>query len=96
MKSFHDDEAIITDYEKGKGKYEGMVGSLVCVSRSGARFKVGSGLTDDMRKYSNAPKKGTVITFKYFELSPEDGIPRFPTFLRVRPDADPKEFAAFL
>jgi len=42
VKSFQDDEALITGYEQGKGKYAGMVGALVCVARSGARFKVRS------------------------------------------------------
>ena len=49
MKSFHDDEALVTAHEEGKGKYYNMVGSLVCISRTGAIFKVGSGLTDSMR-----------------------------------------------
>jgi DNA ligase 1 len=91
VKSFHDDEAIITGYEPGKGKYQGMVGSLVCLLKNGEVFKVGSGLTDTLRSYSNIPKIGTVITFKYFELT-KDGVPRFPTFLRVRPDVDPSIF----
>jgi DNA ligase 1 len=91
VKTFHDDEALITDYEAGKGKYNGMVGSLVCILRGGGRFKVGSGLTDSQRSYTSAPKIGTVITFKYFELS-ADGIPRFPTYLRVRPDVSASEF----
>jgi DNA ligase-1 len=93
VKSFHDDEALVTAHEEGKGKYQGQVGSLVCVSRKGARFKVGSGLIDSMRGYKQAPQPGTVITFKYFELT-KDGIPRFPTFLRVRPDVDKSEFPA--
>jgi len=49
VKTFHDDEALVTAHEEGKGKYSNMVGSLVCVSRSGAKFKVGSGLSDSMR-----------------------------------------------
>lgn len=93
VKSFHDDEALIIDYEKGKGKYQGLVGSLVCISKTGAQFKVGSGLTDDMRSYNAIPKIGTVITYKYFELT-SDGIPRFPTFMRIRPDVDKSVFPA--
>lgn len=93
VKSFHDDEALVTAHEAGKGKYQGQVGSLVCVTRQGSRFKVGSGLVDDMRDSRRAPQPGTVITFKYFELT-KDGIPRFPTFLRVRPDVDKSEFPA--
>jgi DNA ligase 1 len=91
VKSFHDDEAIITGYEPGKGKYQGMVGSLVCMLKNGEVFKVGSGLTDTLRSYSNIPKIGTVITFQFFELT-KDGVPRFPTYLRVRPDVDPSIF----
>ena len=68
-----------------------MVGALVCVSRTGKRFKVGSGLTDAQRHHSHAPKIGTVITYKYFELT-TDGIPRFPTFMRERHDVDASVF----
>ena len=78
-------------YEDGKGKHTGSVGALCCMLRSGARFKVGSGLTDVQRQFANAPKVGCVITFKYFELS-GDGIPRFPTFLRLRPDVAASKF----
>ena len=94
VKSFHDDEAIVVNYEEGRGKYQGMVGSLVCRSRSGAAFKVGSGLVESQRSYQSKtlPPIGSVITFQYFELT-KDGIPRFPTFLRIRPDVDATEFS---
>lgn len=92
VKSFHDDEALITGHEAGKGKYQGMVGSLICVNRAGVVFKVGSGLTDSQRVPSAAPKVGTVITYKYFELT-EDKVPRFPTYLREAPGECPKQFA---
>lgn len=94
VKSFHDDEALVTAHEEGKGKYQGQVGSLVCITKTGARFKCGSGLTDAMRTKRGAPAPGTVITFKYFELT-KDGIPRFPTFLRVRPDVGKEGFLLF-
>ena len=66
--------------------------SLVCKLKNGSMFKVGSGLSDSQRSYQTAPGVGTVITFKYFELT-KDGIPRFPTFLRVRPDVAASDFA---
>ena len=44
-------------------------------------IEVGSGLSDALRSYSSAPSVGSVITFKFFELS-SDGVPRFPTYLR--------------
>ncbi len=57
-------------------------------------FRVGSGLKDAERVRGACPAAiGAVITFKYFELS-RGGAPRFPTYLRVRPDADPAEFRA--
>lgn len=92
VKSFHDAEALVIDHEDGKGKYKNMVGSLVCKLKDGSIFKVGSGLADNERTQKSAPKIGTVITFKYFELT-KDGIPRFPTFLRVRPDVSSLEFS---
>lgn len=91
VKSFSDDEALVVAYEEGKGKYHGMVGSLVCVAKSGSVFKVGSGLADSQRTKKTAPAIGSVITFQYFELT-KDGIPRFPTFLRIRPDVEPSVF----
>ncbi|CAF5113267.1 unnamed protein product, partial [Rotaria socialis] len=50
---------------------------------NGKQFDVGSGLTMDQRR--KAPKIGSVITFKFQELS-NNGHPRFPVFLRVRTD----------
>lgn len=92
VKSFHDDEALVTGYEAGKGKHHGRMGAVVCKLRSGKVFKVGSGFTDQQRETQNRPKVGDVITFKYFELT-VDKIPRFPTFLRARPDVSADEFA---
>jgi len=77
--------------EEGAGRLAGRVGALACVTRGGVHFKVGSGFTDEQRAYANAPRAGDVITFKYFELT-TDKVPRFPTFLRVRPDVDAAAF----
>ncbi|CAM9139418.1 unnamed protein product, partial [Ectocarpus fasciculatus] len=92
VKSFLDAEALVIAHEDGKGKYKNMVGSLVCKLKDGSMFKVGSGLADSERYYSTAPPIGSVITFKYFELT-KDGIPRFPTFLRIRLDVEASEFS---
>ena len=48
------------------------------------QFKVGSGFSDHEREWENAPRIGSVITYRYFELT-NAGKPRFPTFVRVRP-----------
>ena len=77
----HDSEAEIYDIQRGTGRCEGMMGALfVKDTKSGVKFRIGSGFTDKMRK--NPPKIGTVVTYKYQNLS-NAGNPRFPIFLRV-------------
>ncbi len=83
VKTFHDAEAIVVGHQPGLGKHLGRLGALECELASGTRFSVGSGLTDAERD-KPAPL-GTIITFRYQELSP-DGVPRFPTYVRVRDD----------
>ena len=48
----------------------------------GKRFKIGSGFSD--RERDNPPPVGARVTYKYYGLSAQ-GIPRFASFLRVRP-----------
>ena len=93
MKSHLDDEALVVGHELGSGRLAGLLGALVCRSRSGKVFKVGSGFTDAQRAAAAAPRVGCVVSYKYAELT-DDGLPRFPTFLRERADGDPLDFAA--
>jgi len=86
LKKFLDDEALVTGHEAGKGKHVGRMGALVCrmnLSAGSKTFKVGTGFSDAQRQAP--PAIGSVVTFKYGELT-QDGMPRFPSFLRVRPD----------
>ena len=75
---------------EGKGRNEGRLGALVCTSMMEGssekkdQFKVGSGFSDYEREWENAPQLGSVITYRYFELT-DAGKPRFPSFVRVRP-----------
>jgi len=41
VKTFYDAEAKVIGYENGKGKYQGMTGSLTCQMASGKKFNVG-------------------------------------------------------
>ena len=50
---------------------------------NGVKFKIGSGFSD--RDRANPPKIGSIITYKYQNLTAK-GVPRFPVFLRVRED----------
>ena len=79
VKVFHDEEAVVIGKERGTGRCATMMGALVCKDKKGIEFKVGSGFTDAQRR--NPPKKGTQITFRYFEKT-KSGKPRFPTFMR--------------
>lgn len=87
LKKFIDDEAVVTGYEKidintaGKDHLRGAMGALHCRLTNGITFKVGNGFSDKQRL--SPPKVGDTITFKYQELSSK-GVPRFPTFVRVR------------
>lgn len=81
VKSFFDKEGRVIGYNDGKGKYVGMVGSLVVLADNGIEFNCGTGLNDEQRQ--NPPKIGDMITYRYFELT-KTGVPRFPVFVEVR------------
>ena len=49
----------------------------------GTRFSVGTGFSDAERK--DPPPPGSVITFRYQELS-DGGVPRFPSYVGIRED----------
>ncbi len=81
VKPYFDAEATVIAYVAGKGKYSGMVGSLLVETQSGIQFKIGSGFTDFQRMHP--PMIGKTITFTYHGKTLK-GIPKFASFLRVR------------
>lgn len=81
LKRYADAEAKVVGHFPGKGKYQGMLGSILVETDDNKRFKIGSGFSDNERK--NPPPIGARITYKYFGLSGR-GIPRFASFLRIR------------
>lgn len=81
VKPFDDMEARVLGYRPGTGKYTGMTGALWVEIDGGRRFYIGSGLSDAER--ANPPPIGSLVTFRYRGFT-RNGIPRFPTFLRVR------------
>lgn len=83
VKRFYDSEAKVLGHENGTGRCENMLGALrVKDVKSGTLFKIGSGFDDKTRL--NPPKIGTVVTYKFQNLT-DKGIPRFPIFLRIHP-----------
>ncbi|OYX27929.1 MAG: DNA ligase [Hydrogenophilales bacterium 32-62-9] len=83
LKPWQDAEAVVVGYKPGKGKYQDMTGALEMEMPDGRRFHMGSGLSDALRR--QPPPIGTRITYRYQHLT-KNGMPRFPRYLRVRPD----------
>ncbi|KAG0660930.1 hypothetical protein C6P46_004203 [Rhodotorula mucilaginosa] len=94
VKTFYDAEARVVSHEPGKGRLEGLVGSLVCVMEDEkTEFKVGSGF-DDARR-ANPPPIGAIITYRFQDLT-KAGVPRFPTFVGERFDVTGPKDAVLL
>ncbi len=83
LKPWQDAEAVVVGHIPGNGKYRGMTGALHMETPDGKRFKIGSGLSDALRR--QPPPIGTRITYRYQQLT-KNGVPRFPRYLRVRED----------
>ncbi|MFZ4537707.1 DNA ligase [Propionivibrio sp.] len=81
LKLWHDAEATVIAYQPGKGKFFGMLGALRVRTADGVEFMLGTGLSEADRHHP--PPIGTVITFRYRELT-NRGLPRFASFHRVR------------
>ncbi|EAQ63683.1 DNA ligase [Marinomonas sp. MED121] len=88
LKPYQEAKAKVKAYLPGKGKYLGMIGAIEVAWYSveleqEVRFKIGSGLTDDERRYP--PEIGSLIRFKYHGLT-KNKIPRFASYIGlVRP-----------
>ncbi|PQO44094.1 DNA ligase [Blastopirellula marina] len=83
VKTFHDAEAVVIAHQPGKGKHKGRLGALTVKMPDGTEFSVGTGFSDAQR--SDPPELGSVITYRYQELS-DGGVPRFPSFVRRSED----------
>lgn len=83
LKPWLDAEARLVGHLPGQGKYTGMLGALLVEMPDGRRFRIGTGLTEALRRAP--PAIGTQITYRYRELN-NNGLPRFASFLRVRED----------
>lgn len=81
LKNYSDAEAKVIQHIPGKGKFKGLLGSILVETNDKRRFKIGSGFSNVERK--NPPAIGSIITYKYFGLTSK-GTPRFASFTRVR------------
>lgn len=85
VKNFQDAEAKVLAHLSGKGRNKGKLGSLLVELDDGRQFKIGSGFSDAERV--SPPPVGAIITFKFYGHY-QSGIPKFPSFLRIRQDQD--------
>lgn len=83
VKPFDDAEATVIAHEPGTGKFAGKLGAFRVRTDDGREFSIGSGLTDAER--DSPPPIGTVITYRFRGLT-ANGLPRFPSYLRIRRD----------
>ena len=83
LKLYQDAEATVVAHLPGKGKFKGMMGSILVETKRGIRFKIGSGFSHQERV--SPPDIGTVITFRYRGKTSK-GVPRFASFMRTRDD----------
>jgi DNA ligase-1 len=85
VKSFSDEEAKVLSHLPGSGRNRGRLGALLVELENGTIFKIGSGFSDSERE--NPPPPGSIVSFKHYGEY-DSGIPRFPSFLRIRTDMD--------
>jgi DNA ligase-1 len=84
VKTHEDAEARVIGHVPGKGRHEGRMGALVVETPAGVRFRLGTGFTDAQRE--RPPAVGEWVTYRFRGLSAA-GVPRFASFMRLRPDA---------
>lgn len=84
VKNYRDGEATVVAHLPGKGRNKGRLGALLVELADGTSFKVGTGFSDVERRYP--PPVGTLVTFKFYGFY-DSGIPKFPSYLRIRTDA---------
>jgi DNA ligase 1 len=80
LKPLQDSEAVVVEHIGGNGKYSGMLGALRVRMPNGKRFLIGTGFSDEVRKFP--PAIGATVTYTYRGVT-QTGLPRFASYLRV-------------
>ncbi len=83
VKPHEDADARVIAQIPGQGKYQNQLGALLVETPEGLRFRLGSGFSDAERR--QPPPVGSWVSYR-FRGTHRDGLPRFATFLRARPD----------
>ena len=85
VKRFEDAEGKVLAQLPGKGRFKGMMGSLLVETREGIQFKLGTGFSKIDRQ--SPPAIGSWVTFKFYGVT-KNGKPKFASYLRTRPQSD--------
>lgn len=83
LKPQQDADAVVVAHLPGQGRHAGRLGALRVRQAGGTEFRLGTGFSDAQR--DDPPPLGSTVTFTYRGFTPQ-GVPRFASFLRVRPD----------
>lgn len=84
IKAEKDCDLLCIDVQEGEGRYQGMIGSLICQSDDGKlKVNVGTGLTDRDRQKDKSEYIGKIITVKYNERIDSKNKDSFSLFLPV-------------
>ncbi|MDP1781364.1 MAG: DNA ligase [Hydrogenophaga sp.] len=86
VKTHEDAEARVLQHLAGQGRHTGRMGALLVETPDGVQFRLGTGFTDAQRDHP--PAVGEWVTYRFRGLN-ASGVPRFASFLRPRPDAQP-------
>jgi DNA ligase 1 len=84
VKTHEDAEARVIAHLPGQGRHAGRLGALQVETPEGVRFRLGTGFSDAQRQ--RPPAVGEWVTYRFRGLN-ASGVPRFASFVRVRPDA---------
>lgn len=84
LKPQQDEDAVVVGHLSGRGRHAGQLGALRLRRADGLVFQLGTGFSDAQR--ASPPPLGSTVTYTYRGVTP-GGVPRFASFLRVRPDA---------
>lgn len=83
LKPLQDADAVVLAHLPGRGRHQGRMGALLVRAESRATFRLGTGFSDALR--DAPPPVGAVLTYTHRGHTP-GGLPRFASFLRLRPD----------
>jgi DNA ligase-1 len=87
IKRFKEDEFEIVGGIEGEGKLVGKLGAFTCKTKEGKEFGVKmSGKEENLVEYLLNLEQyiGKMVTVRYFNLTPDEKVPRFPVGVSVR------------